>query len=123
MEEDGQQRKLDRLKLIRQGHRGVLTKLIREVETLLESHEPEVDRLKIICEQLDGKLKVFTSLDGEILELCPEDDIEWEIEESEATTAKFIGVKRKINLALKSPQEVPPVMPPTVDAAVASKPN
>jgi len=76
MEEDGQQRKLDRLKLIRQGHRGVLTKLIREVETLLESHEPEVDRLKIICEQLDGKLKVFTSLDGEILELCPEDDIE-----------------------------------------------
>ena len=76
MEEDGQRRKLDRLKLIRRGHHGVLTKLIREVENQLESHEPEVNRLKIISKQLDSKLKAFTSLDGEILELCPEDDIE-----------------------------------------------
>ena len=32
-------------------------------------------RLKIIIKQRDGKLKVFTSLKGEIVELCPEEEI------------------------------------------------
>lgn len=71
--------KLDRLKKVRRGHRGVLTKLTREIEGLVESTEPEpnrVSRLKIIYEQLEGKMKVFSNLDGEIVALCPEDDIE-----------------------------------------------
>ena len=71
--------KLDRLKKVRRGHRGILTKLTREIEGLVESTEPKpnpVSRLKIIYEQLKGKMKVFTNFDGEIVALCPEDDIE-----------------------------------------------
>ena len=103
----------------------MLTKLIREVDSLVESAEPEVDRLKIISEQLDGKLKAFTSLDGEIVELCPEDEIEREIEDSESITAKLISAKRKINLALKkeNSRDKTPAMFHTADTAVAGKPR
>lgn len=102
--EEEQRKKLDRLKLVRQGHRSVLTKLTREIEGLVESTEPDpnrVSRLKVIYEQLDGKMKVFSSLDGEIVALCPEDEIEQEIEDSESIIAKVIEGKRKIDIVLK----------------------
>lgn len=46
-------------------------------------------------------MKVFSSLDGEIVSLCPEEEIEREIEESESITAKIIESKRKIDSSLK----------------------
>ena len=76
--EEEQRKKLDRLKLVCQGHHSVLTKLTREIEGLVESTEPDpnrVSRLKVTYEQLDRKMKVFSSLDGEIVALCPEDEI------------------------------------------------
>ena len=96
-----ERKKLERLRLIRRGHRGVLTKLIKEIDTLVEPVEPEIDRLRIISEQLDGKLKVFSILNGEIVALCPEEDVDREIEDTESITAKIIGAKRKVDEALK----------------------
>ena len=66
-EEAEQRRKLDRLKRVCGGHRSVLTKLTRELEGIVESTEPDtnrVTRLKVIYEQLEGKMKIFSSLDG-----------------------------------------------------------
>ena len=77
----------------------MLTKLTREIEGLVDSTEPEpnqVSRLKIIYEQLEGKMKVFSNLDGEIVALCPENDIEREIEDLESITVKIIEARRKL---------------------------
>jgi len=38
-------------------------------------------------------MKVFSNLDGEIVSLCPEEDIEREIEDSETIIAKIIEAK------------------------------
>ena len=104
MEAEEQRRKLDRLKLVRRGHRSVLTKLIRELEGLvkLTEHDPNlVSQLKVIYEQLDSKMKVFSNLNGEIVALCPEDEVEREIEDSESIIAKVIEGKCKIDIVLK----------------------
>ena len=121
MTDEEQRIKLDRLKKVRRGHRAVLTKLTREIESLVEPAEPEpsqVSRLKIIYEQLDGKRKVFSNLDGEIVALCPEEEIEREIDDSESVTAKIIEARRKIDTTLKdkSVRERTHVLsPPTVE--------
>ena len=55
-----QRAKLERLKAVRRGHRGVLTKLTREMEEFLASPELSSEgtsRLKVIHEQLEGKMK------------------------------------------------------------------
>jgi len=49
----------------------------------------------------DGKLKVFNNIDSDIVALCPEEDIEHEIEDTESITTKIVGAKRKIGKALK----------------------
>ena len=102
--EEEQRKKLDRLKMVRRGHCSVLTKLTREIEGLVESTKPDpnrVSRLKVIYEQLDSKMKVFSNLDGEIVALCPEDEIEREIEDSESIIAKVIEGKHKIDIVIK----------------------
>ena len=80
-----QRAKLNRLKTVRRAHRGVLTKLAREVEKIMshsELSEEGTSRLKIIREQLVGTMEVFSNLDGKIIALCAIDEIEREIEES-----------------------------------------
>ena len=104
MTEEEQRIKLDRLRKIRRGHCSVLTKLTREVEGLVEATEPDpnrASRLRIIHEQLDGKMKVFSNLDGEIVSLCAEEDIDQEIDDSETIIAKIIEAKRKIDFTVK----------------------
>ena len=61
----------------------------------------KISRLNIIHEQFDVKMKVFSNLDGEIILLCPVEEIEAEIEDSESIIVKIIEVKRKIDSALK----------------------
>ena len=98
--EEEQQAKLEKLKTVRRAHQGVLTKLAREVKEIMshsELSEEGTSRLKIIREQLVGKMELFSNLDSEIVALCRIDEIEREIKESEATTAKLIESKRKID--------------------------
>ena len=74
----------------------MLTTYTREIEGLVESTEPEpnrVSQLKIIYEQLEGKMKVFSNTDGDIVALCPEEDNEGEIKDSESITAKIIEAR------------------------------
>ena len=130
MSEEEQQRKLERLKAVRRGNRGVITKLCREIDTLMavESFNTDpssISRLNVIHKQLDGKMKQFSNLDGEIVALCPMDEIEMEIEDSEAITEKIIEAKRKVQAALKeNPQDSDAQPSPVVMAeSTASKPR
>ena len=81
MSEEEQRRKLERLRAVRGGNHGVITKLCCEIDVVLAEESfntnlSKVSRLNIIHEQLDGKIKQFNNLDGEIVLLCPIDEIE-----------------------------------------------
>ena len=52
-------------------------------------------------EQFDAKMKVFSNSDGEIVSLCPVEEIEGEIKDSESIIAKIIEAKGKIDSTLK----------------------
>ena len=53
-------------------------------------------------QQLDGKLKVLSDIDKEILAKHDVDSIEREIEESETVSAKILECKQHISVAIKS---------------------
>ena len=93
---------LDRLRAKRGGHRGVCTKLAKEADELL--HLPgdvDVGRCEIIRSLLEGKLKILSEIDEEILGLCDVKDIEQEIEESAEVVSRILTAKRKLEDALK----------------------
>ena len=81
----------------------MITKLAREVEEILSHSELSTEgtsRLKTICEQLTGKMEMFSNLNSEIVGLGAIDEIESEIKESEVTTAKVKELKRRIDGAI-----------------------
>lgn len=130
MSDTERQAKLDRSRAIRRANRGVLTKLIKEVDDILKSelNDEVTSRLRVIVEQLEGKAKLFSSLDSEILGLCPLEDIERETEESEEVTAKALELKRRVNAAISPVAAVSPApsvfsTPPTVESAASTKPR
>ena len=81
MSEEEQQRKLERLRAIRGGNHGIIMKLCCEIDVMLAEESFNTDPIKVAClnvihEQLDGKIKQFNNLDGEIASLGPMDEIE-----------------------------------------------
>ena len=90
---------------MRGGHRGVLTKLAKEMDNLLADEtllNEAVARLNIVRERLEGKIKVLTNIDGEIMSLCQIDDITCKIDESEGIITKVIECKRKVASAMSN---------------------
>ena len=84
MSEEEQRRKLERLKAVRRGNRGVITKLCREIDTLMAVESFNTDpsslsRLNVIHEQLDGKMKQFSNLDGEMLRYALWTRLKWKL--------------------------------------------
>ena len=60
----------ERPRLVRGGHRGVVTKLTKEVDTLLEGGSPtseHIARLNIVYEQLENKMQLLQTYDSEIV--------------------------------------------------------
>ena len=82
------------------------------MEALLRSDElwgpPQENRLNVIRQQLDGKLKVLSDMDKDILNQCKLDLIDAEIEESEAVVARIIDCKQQIEEATRIPTSDPP---------------
>ena len=96
---------IEHLRVIRGGNRGVITKATREIDELLSEEtmtSESVDRLNVLLQQLNNKMHVLQDIDREILTLCPMDEIEREIEESETVVAKSLRYKLKIEEALRS---------------------
>ena len=53
--------------------------------------------LKVIYKQLDGKLCFLSKVNKETSSLCELEEIKCEVEKSEATIAKIIECKHRIN--------------------------
>ena len=101
----------DRLKVVRRAHRGVVTKLTREVDTILgeeSATSEQISRLSVIYEQLENKLQMLQGIDQKILTLCSLEEVEGEIEESEAVLAKLMEYKRRVSAVVRVPTPSPP---------------
>ena len=88
MTEDPKTRR-DRSKAIRRAHRGVITKLTKEIDELLSAMtilEDMQARLRVIFRQLEAKQSILNDLDREILSVCELTDVDGEIDESETIT-------------------------------------
>ena len=95
---------LARLRAIRGGHRAVLTKYLNELEELLatvEISEESLMRLDVLKQQIDGKQKTLNELDAKIFNEIKIEDVEKEIEESEAIVIKITVVRERIGRAGK----------------------
>ena len=100
--------KIERLKSIRAGHRGVVTRHINEAKTILENRRElghveeeltvaQVDRLNVVSLLLLEKQKTLSKIDQEVLELCELTEIKREIQESENIVSKILETKRTTN--------------------------
>ena len=68
--------KLARIKAVRAGNRGVITKLSKEAEWILKEDDVDKGRLQTISGLLDEKLRLIKELDSQVLDLCELKDIE-----------------------------------------------
>ncbi|XP_028409239.1 uncharacterized protein LOC114531823 [Dendronephthya gigantea] len=96
---DEQDEKFKRLKAIRAGNRGVLTKYTKEAMELLNGEERSTfisERLNTVGRLLNEKIEKVRDLDSQILELCDVAEIVQEIEESEEVYSRACDVKAKI---------------------------
>ena len=96
--------KYERLKVVRRGHRGVVMKLIREVDTLLGGETPtseQLARLNIIYEQLENKMQLLQGMDSKIVTLCNLDNVKGEIDKSESVLAKILEYKGHVSAVIK----------------------
>ena len=94
-------RALERSCPVRQGHRGVVTKLVRETEEILHNESLDAEqrsRLNVIRQQLEGKLKLLNDMDKDILQHYEVDAIETEIEELENVIARIINCNQRMYL-------------------------
>ena len=87
---------LARVRAIRGGNRGVITKLTNEAEELCEAQPLNEGRLETIAHLLKTKLKLIKALDEEVVSTCGIEDIEREIEESDEIESRVLDIKRMI---------------------------
>ena len=118
----------ERMRSIRGDHRGVVMKIVREVDGLLTTDGPMIPeratQLHIKLQQLEAKLKVLSDIDKDILSKCDVGEIEHEIDELEATTAKIMNCQQKIHKAIRAPTEPSVVHTPTaVPTSTPTKPK
>ena len=79
--------KLERLRAVREGHRRYVSKLREELTERLQGHleAKDYERLDVIRQLLDGKQRILSEADQEILSLCEVEAIDEEIKGSEET--------------------------------------
>ena len=105
MEKDSE--KFNRLRAIRRGHRSVNTKLIAEANGLLEGtlNDDQLTRLDVISRLLEDKRRTLNDINDQVLSLCEVNDIEAEIQESEAIVERIVDCKQRINEAVRKRRE------------------
>ena len=102
---------LKRLKLIRGGNRGKVTKIQREALELLRSYGTEssprpskeefIRQLTVLLKTLKGKQSCLVKLDEEIIQICPENEIENEIDQSTDIARKIDEIIDQIEEAVR----------------------
>ena len=88
---------LDIIKAKRGGHRGIVTKLLKEAAPLFtEESERAYKQLRSIDRQLEEKSALLQNLDGEILELVAVDEIKEEIIDADVIMEKIIQLREQV---------------------------
>ena len=92
---------LARKRAIRAGHRGVITKLTKRADSILNSDEEleaEISetRLQTINTMLSDKLNFVKKLDEQVLSLCEAEDISREIEEADHIISRVLDIQNFI---------------------------
>ena len=120
--------KLERLKASRGAHRGVVTKVIKEVEKILGPIENTVpleaaaaSRLNILRLTLEQKQRLLERYDQEILDVCEVENIGKEIGDSDAVSLNIVSTQSKIQERLV-PNKSPSVTEDTSTALNAVTP-
>ena len=113
---------LKRLKMSRRAHRGVATRYIQEAKTLLDTETMEdraLRQLKVLSDLLREKARELKEMDERVLAVCPTDEIEREVEESEGINARVVELQaeietvtpRQTNVELRTARESLSLMP------------
>ena len=125
---------LERLRTVRRSHRGVVTKLTKETDTLLVAETratEQIDRLIVIRQQLTTKEQTLQELNRDILNQCLLEDVEGEVNEGEVNKAKTVLAKimdyrchidaalQPTSLATHTASTIPAVVVASPPAAVA----
>ena len=89
---------LARKRAIRAEHQGVITKLTKKVDSILNNDEElaaesSETRLQTINTMLSAKLKIVKELDEQVLSLCDVEDISREIEEADDIISRVLDVQ------------------------------
>ncbi|XP_067047620.1 uncharacterized protein [Acropora muricata] len=97
-----------RLRAKRAGNRGVVTKLIGQVETIFGKGPEELDaktrdQLKRIDVMLSEKLTLLNGLDEQILAVCKVEEIEKEIDETETFKMRIMDTRADISTRTTPP--------------------
>ena len=90
-------KELARKKKIRAGHRGCATRAMRRIDTLLAASGADEQQLAQLKLSLEEKLETLKQLDGEVLDLTGEDDLETEIQQSEEFKDEIYSAIVKLN--------------------------
>ena len=85
-------------KRVRGGHKASATRMVTEVNALVEESAPDSAKLLQLKHSLEEKLKTFSILDSEILDMVAEDAIPQEIEEADLYKASIYEAIAKIDL-------------------------
>ena len=89
-------KKLPRVRAIRGGNRGVITKLTNEAEELCATQPLGEGRLETIAHLLETELKLIKVLDEEVMSTCGIEDIERETEESDGIESRVLDIQRMV---------------------------
>ena len=90
---------LARLRAVRAGNRGVITKLIKEAEFHIgrlneASGKYDTGRMWTICTILSEKKDILKTLDEKIVNLCEVEEIAKEIEEADEYMSRILDIQR-----------------------------
>ena len=105
MAEKEAKEKFERVKALRAANRGVITKKISDVDTILRGttlNDDQIKSLEVLDRLLTGKLKTIEELDQSVLSLCSVDVIQAEIEDAEKVLERVVECQKRIQDALQT---------------------
>ncbi|VDI08515.1 calcium-dependent secretion activator [Mytilus galloprovincialis] len=85
-----------KLKAVRRGHRGQVTKLFKKFDEIEKNSDLDKDDVKLISDAVEQKQKTIVDLNEKILDLTSEEDVEEEIQESDEYMFNLESKLRKI---------------------------
>ena len=91
---------LARKKRTRVGHKASTTRLMNLATTALEAEETDLDQLVLYKERITDKVTTLRSLDDELAELVPEEELKEEIVQADEYLERIYGVLAKLNKKL-----------------------